>query len=115
MSENPSSIETVLAGVMRCHISVHVDPAARPYKTGCTCGEWCYDFEAHKARVLAAAVREHLLSDAVIERVASALNDREECAHEAALYRAHEVALTCSECAARAALTAATTERTDRD
>lgn len=100
MSENPSSIETVLA----VHRSRDVcKPPGWMVGWGCTCGwgadggEALVDREEH----VAAAIREHLLSDAVIERAAVSIQQHSMPPHPSDL--------------ARAALTAATTKRTDRD
>lgn len=33
------------------HTVVGEDPINHPYRVQCSCGEWCYDFHAHVARV----------------------------------------------------------------
>ena len=112
MSENPSSIEAVLAGhspeytICECALGAHVA------MVGCECGQWDDSgSESHAAHV-AAAIREHLLSEAVVERAGRAINR----ADDAALAENNFGTLCATyDEQARAAVTAATTERTDRD
>lgn len=33
------------------HHAANTDPENHPYRVQCSCGEWCYDFDAHLERV----------------------------------------------------------------
>lgn len=40
------------------HVVAGEDAINHPYRVLCSCGEWCYDFAAHRARVLALRANE---------------------------------------------------------
>jgi hypothetical protein len=47
-----------LAGVLAAHRPLPKPSEDHPWKIGCTCGAWWYDFDAHRAHALAPLITE---------------------------------------------------------